>query len=337
MGKPINNNSKVKAEEIQRQLNELIKKQQQIDDGHTTAPSLPFTSEDEKSIKTNTENQVPNIYMAPAESLDDLSTITTTSQSTIKSSPYSARKPDKTSSESTTPRKSSVDTKKPSDVTKQPVEPVRSPTRIPRLNSKSKLVVRNAPPEKATDSGFVGSESSRQSMTSSKQRDVNQPEPESVVSQNSETSDRSTKKKRTKKLTPKLKEKKSKPMETSFEDEVSTTSTIADLVDSKGSLKSLPRSKSSTQQLSSTTGSEASTVRRRPKTYTISENEPSNVSALQSLKSEIEKLKEEVEKQKQETEKKQKIKEKEAEKIKEEEKVFIFISTFNITCYEQYK
>ena len=35
--------------------------------------------------------------MAPAESLEDLSTVTTTSQSTIKSSPYSARKPDKSS------------------------------------------------------------------------------------------------------------------------------------------------------------------------------------------------------------------------------------------------
>merc|ERR1719354_313712 len=308
----VRNNNKEKAEQIKQQLNDLIKKQLQIDDGHTTAPSLPFTSEDEKSIKTNAENQVPNIYMAPAESLEDLSMVTTTSQSTIKSSPYSARKPDKSSSQSSTPRKSSTKTQKPSDVTKQPVEPVRSPTRIPRFNSKSKLVVRNAPPEKATDSGFVGSESSRQS---SKKRDSIQPEPVSAVSKASAASDRSSKKRRTKKLTPQPKENKPKqPVETSFDDEVSTTSTVADLVDSRGSLKSLPTN----QQLSSTTGSEASTVRRRPKSLKISENEPSDA-ALQTLKSEIEKLKEEVEKQKQETERKQKLQEEEAARIKEEE------------------
>merc|ERR1719354_549895 len=308
----VRNNNKEKAEQIKQQLNDLIKKQQQIDDGHTTAPSLPFNPEGEKSIKTNAENQVPNIYMAPAESLEDLSMVTTTSQSTIKSSPYSARKPDKSSSQSSTPRKSSTDTQKPSDVTKQPVEPVRSPTRIPRFNSKSKLVVRNAPPEKATDSGFVGSESSRQS---SKKRDSIQPEPVSAVSKASAASDRSSKKRRTKKLTPQPKENKPKqPVETSFDDEVSTTSTVADLVDSRGSLKSLPTN----QQLSSTTGSEASTVRRRPKSLKIFENEPSDA-ALQTLKSEIEKLKEEVEKQKQETERKQKLQEEEAARIKEEE------------------
>merc|ERR1719354_1004344 len=287
----VRNNNKEKAEQIKQQLNDLIKKQQQIDDGHTTAPSLPFNPEGEKSIKTNAENQVPNIYMAPAESLEDLSMVTTTSQSTIKSSPYSARKPDKSSSQSSTPRKSSTDTQKPSDVTKQPVEPVRSPTRIPRFNSKSKLVVRNAPPEKATDSGFVGSESSRQS---SKKRDSIQPEPVSAVSKASAASDRSSKKRRTKKLTPQPKENKPKqPVETSFDDEVSTTSTVADLVDSRGSLKSLPTN----QQLSSTTGSEASTVRRRPKSLKISENEPSDA-ALQTLKSEIARLKEEEEKEK---------------------------------------
>ena len=44
-------------------LPNFTSRQQQIDDGHTTAPSLPFTSEDEKSIKTNAENQVPNMYV----------------------------------------------------------------------------------------------------------------------------------------------------------------------------------------------------------------------------------------------------------------------------------
>merc|ERR1719427_20719 len=88
-----------------------------------------------------------------------------------------------------------------------------SPSRIPRLiqpNTKKKLIVTNAPPQqgdKGTDSGFVGSESSRQSiaspMTSSRTRkpDVtmtSSKRPSSVTSSKQQSS-RPTEKRRTRK------------------------------------------------------------------------------------------------------------------------------------------
>ncbi|XP_076823051.1 uncharacterized protein LOC143469294 isoform X2 [Clavelina lepadiformis] len=162
--------------DVDEQFNRLLHKYNRpvpTDDGHTTAPSLNMSSQDEgdgrrTADESTVEHRIPNRYLQHAGTPRDTPNITQHDTSAGKdSSPPFTRRPRYRSRFGTSMSSvnESMTSTSPSPTRSKLPRPVSKVSKEKRKPTSSDEKKGNRTVDKGTDSGFVGSESSRQSAT----------------------------------------------------------------------------------------------------------------------------------------------------------------------------